>query len=112
VLMASDYGVPQNRRRAVFVGLKNGEAFEFPEATVETRVTAKEALSDLPECSIEEGGEYTVEPQSDYQRLMRKDSKGVYNHEITIHTEQTQRIIAMVPDGGNYKILEYKQYAA
>ena len=36
---------------------------------------------------------------------MRKKSKGVFNHEITIHTEQTQRIIAMVPDGGNYKDL-------
>jgi len=105
VLMASDYGVPQNRRRAVFVGLKDGEAFGFPEATVEKRVTAKEALSDLPESSIAEDGEYLIEPQSDYQRLMRKDSKGVYNHEITIHTEQTQRIIAMVPDGGNYKNL-------
>jgi len=112
VLMASDYGVPQNRKRAVFVGMKDGATFEFPEPTVQTKVTAREALSDLPECSITEGGAYTAEPQSEYQSLMHNGSNGVYNHEITIHTEQTQRIIAMVPDGGNYKILEYKQYAA
>jgi len=35
----------------------------------------------------------------------RTNSKGVYNHEITIHTEQTKRIISLVPDGGNYKDL-------
>lgn len=105
VLMASDYGVPQNRKRAVFVGLKDGGTFDFPEVTVKKKVTTKEALSDLPECSIAEGENYIVEPQSDYQRIMRDGSKGVYNHEITVHTEQTQRIIAMVPDGGNYKDL-------
>jgi len=108
VLTASDYGVPQNRRRAVFVGLKNGKTFDFPKATVKTKVTAKEALSDLPETSIIEGGAYPTEPQSEYQRLMRKGSNGVFNHEITIHTEQTQRIIAMVPDGGNYKDLPHE----
>ena len=30
VITASDYGVPQNRRRAVFVGLANGKEFQFP----------------------------------------------------------------------------------
>lgn len=105
VLTASDYGVPQNRRRAVFVGLKEGKVFEFPYPTVENRVTSKEALSDLPEGTIAEGGAYICKPQTDYQRLIREGSNAVYNHEITIHTEQTQRIISMVPDGGNYKNL-------
>lgn len=105
VLVASDYGVPQNRRRAVFIGLKNGMTFVFPKATVQTKVTAKEALSDLPEFTIEEGGAYTAKPQSEYQKLMREGSKGVYNHVITVHTKRTQQIIAMVPDGGNYRNL-------
>ena len=30
---------------------------------------------------------------------------GVYNHDMTIHTQRTKEIIAMVPDGGNYKDL-------
>lgn len=105
VLLASNYGVPQNRRRAIFVGLLDGSEFTYPLPTVETPVTTMEALSDLPEGSIENGGRYPIEAQSDFQRAMRKSSKGVFNHEITIHTEQTQRIIAMVPDGGNYKDL-------
>lgn len=105
VCLAADYGVPQNRRRAIFIGLLNGESFEFPEATIETPVTCREAISDLPYDTIPEGGAYPTEPQSEYQKLMRKDSTGVHNHDITIHTAKTQEIIAMVPDGGNYKDL-------
>lgn len=104
VLTASDYGVPQNRRRAVFVGLTKGN-FDFDIPMVAEKVTTKEALSDLPEQSIEDGGKYSVESTSGYQKLMRINSIGVYNHEVTQHNEQTVRIISMVPDGGNYKDL-------
>lgn len=105
VLLASDYGVPQNRRRAIFVGLLNGEEFVYPQPTIIQRVTTEQALSDLPQNSLPDGADYPTAPLSDYQKLIRRNSKGVYNHDITIHTEQTQRIIAMVPDGGNYKDL-------
>ena len=104
VLTASDYGVPQNRRRAIFVGLKEG-TFDFAIPKVAHRVTTSEALSDLPEGSQEYKSEYRCAPQSDYQTLMRRESKGVMNHEVTIHNAQTTEIIAMVPDGGNYKDL-------
>ena len=62
-------------------------------------------MSDLPENSQQDGSSYICEPMSEFQRLMRKYSRGVYNHNITIHTARTQEIIAMVPDGGNYKDL-------
>lgn len=104
VLMASDYGVPQNRRRAIFVGLKDN-SFDFPKKTIEIPITTKDALSDLPEGSINDGDPYPICPQSDYQRMMRHKAKGLFNHQISIHTEETRRIIAMVPDGGNYKDL-------
>ena len=99
------YGVPQNRRRAIFVGLLNGKAFEYPLPTITRPITAEEALSDLPENSIADGSPYPNEPKSDYQKRIREGSSAIYNHDITIHTEQTKRIIAMVPDGGNYKNL-------
>lgn len=105
VLMASNYGVPQNRRRAIFVGMLDGKKYEYPEPTVEVPITSWDAISDLPENSVEDGASYVSEPLSDYQKLMRKNSTGIFNHEITIHTEKTQEIIAMVPDGGNYKDL-------
>ena len=105
ILTASDYGVPQNRRRTFFVGFKNGNEFTFPLPTVKQKVTSKEAISDLPDKTVLDGEKYPVTPQSNYQKLMRKNVNGLYNHRVTVHTEQTKRIIAMVPDGGNYKDL-------
>lgn len=104
-LLASDYGVPQARRRVVFVGVLEGDAFQFPEPTHNNPVSSKDAISDLSEQTLDEGAEYTTEPHSEYQSLMRKNSKGVYNHVATVHTDQTRKIIALVPDGGNYKNL-------
>lgn len=105
VLLAADYGVPQNRRRAIFVGMLDGKEFVFPEPTVKQPVTSKEAISDLPEEGIEDGGDYPLPPQTEYQKLMRQGCEKLYNHEITIHNDRTKEIIAMVPDGGNYKDL-------
>lgn len=105
VLLAADYGVPQNRRRAIFVGMLDGKEFVFPEPTVKQPVTSKEAISDLPEGGIEDGGDYPLPPQTEYQKLMRQGCEKLYNHEITIHNDRTKEIIAMVPDGGNYKDL-------
>ena len=109
VLIASDYGVPQNRRRAIFVGAKNGD-FEFPVPSVKNKVTVSQALSDLPECSVNNGSEYEKPEQSTYQKWARSKSNGIYNHEITEHNERTQHIISLVPDGGNYRDLpeEYR----
>lgn len=104
VLLSSDYGVPQNRRRAVFVGLESGK-YNFPDKTCIKPVTSSEALSDLPEFSVEDGSQYQSSPASQFQEYARKGSMGIYNHDITIHTEQTKSIIAQVPDGGNYKDL-------
>ena len=105
ILMASDFGVPQNRRRAFFVGLKNGEEFEFPEQIVIDKVTSEEAISDLTEDSILDGTAYPFPPKSKFQTTIRNGNKVVFNHEITNHKEQTVEIISMVPDGGNYKDL-------
>ncbi len=105
VLLASDYGVPQNRQRAFFVGLLDGQSFDFPTKSVETPITVSEAISDLPEESLEDGSPYTIEAQSKFQKQIREHSIGVYNHQITHHTPKTIDTIALVPDGGNYKNL-------
>lgn len=105
VLLASEYGVPQNRRRAFFVGTKQNIEFVFPKPTTKNPVSAKDAISDLPEKSLADGTKYKLEAKSDYQKKIRQQSKGIYNHEITNHSEQTVSIISLVPDGGNYKNL-------
>lgn len=105
VLLASDYGVPQNRKRAIFVGLQSNANFEFPSPTSSQQITSAEAISDLPENSIDDGKSYLMKAQSTYQKQMRAKSQGIYNHEITNHKDKTINIISLVPDGGNYKDL-------
>ncbi|MDK4624336.1 MULTISPECIES: DNA cytosine methyltransferase [Kingella] len=105
ILMASDFGIPQNRRRAFFVGFKNGTRFEFPQATVKQHITAEQAISDLPDYSVADGENYPLSGSSNYQQQMRQNSTGLFNHQITVHNDKTKEIIALVPDGGNYKNL-------
>ena len=111
ILCAVDYGVPQNRKRVVFVGMENG-TFHYPTAC-EEKVTCKMALDDLPPL-IEELGEdnvpYATNPNNEYQKLMRKRSSMVRNHIAASHSEKVKTIISLVPDGGNYKDLpeEYR----
>ena len=109
VLTASDYGVPQDRRRAIFVGIHD-KKYSFPEPSVINKITTYEALADLPDNSVDDGASYPVSPLSDYQRIMREGTEKLYNHQITIHTPETQRVIAMVPDGGNYKCLPQEMW--
>lgn len=108
IINAAYYGVPQNRERVFFVGIKNAE-FIFPEGNSENLITCKDAISDLPNLNEINGAdvqcEYVSKPQTAYQSLMRKDSKIILNHQLTIHTEQTKKIIGMIPDGGKIKDL-------
>jgi DNA (cytosine-5)-methyltransferase 1 len=106
ILCASDYGVPQNRKRVVFVGMKTGH-FEYPPIMNE-KVSCSMALSDLPTLEYELGedeAQYLTEPQNDYQKLMRKNSDVVKNHIAAEHSDKVKKIISLVPDGGNYKDL-------
>jgi len=109
ILLASDYGVPQNRKRVFFVGLRNGNYFRFPEPThTDKKVSSFEAISDLPDESLKDGIKNNIQPKSEYQKLMRQKTNSIYNHQLTNHTEKTKSIISLVPDGGNYKDLPEK----
>ena len=106
ILCAADYGVPQNRKRVVFVGMKKGE-FHYP-TPFEEKVTCSMALDDLPSLEDELGADnasYATEPRNEYQKLMRTNSTSVRNHIAAAHSDKVKKIIALVPDGGNYKDL-------
>ena len=85
----------------------SGAVFEFPEQ-IQNFVSCAEAISDLPSESVQDGSKYPSSPENFYQRKMRSGSRNLYNHEITIHSEQTIKLISMVPDGGNHKNLPEK----
>ena len=106
ILSADDYGVPQSRKRVVFVGLRDN-VFEYPNK-FSYKVSCEMALSDLPPLIDELGTDkqsYISEPQNDYQIIMRENSEFVRNHIAATHSEKVKTIISMVPDGGNYKDL-------
>ena len=71
VLLASDYGVPQNRRRVVFIGCRNDQPLitRIP-ATVspDERVTVREALDDL--VGIGNGSSQTEYDPHTYQKAL------------------------------------------
>lgn len=107
-LIASDYGVPQNRVRVFFIGIKKeldkGE-YEFPKK-FNYKVNCEEAISDLPSLdNNEDNTKYKFEPKTKYQKYMRKNCTKVYNHEQTFHTDETRKLISMVPEGGSIKDL-------
>lgn len=112
-LLAADYGVPQFRKRMFFVGFKkdlNYPSFEFPKPYLKCRnyVTCSKAISDLPTLENELGEDesnYTKNPKSNYQKAMRKNSKKLYNHVASCHSEKVKWVIDQVPEGGNYKDL-------
>jgi len=110
IMNSSFHGVPQIRKRIFLVGTKGRNNFSFPlendKLYASKIITSKEAISDLPNGTLENGTILTTSPRSEYQKKMRERSKNlVFNHQITLHTEKTKQIISLVPDGGNYKDL-------
>lgn len=111
IVCAADYGVPQIRKRLVFVGLRNSEEkFSFPEPILkeEDYITCKQAISDLPPLVDELGSEvssYIGNPETEFQRKMRGNCNVLYNHVAVNHKDFVKQVIAQVPDGGNYKDL-------
>lgn len=112
-LNSVEFGVPQKRKRAFFVGSKN-RTFEFPEATHRQStsqttlgtsnknppVTIQDALSDLPDLKPgEKKKQYATNPKSKYQALMRSDRK-LHNHRAPNHGEQVIERIKKANKGG------------
>lgn len=100
LLNAADYGIPQNRYRVFYVGIKN-KKFEFPEP-FGYKLTAKDGISDLEGATSEH---YGSAPQNDFQKKMRGEARKPLNQDYTNHSEQTISIISQVPDGGNIRDL-------
>lgn len=99
ILNAANFGVPQARERAIFICSKHG-AIELPEATVNSKVTVRDAIEDLAYLESNEGDfqqEYITEPKSDYQILMRAGSKKLYNHKASNHKQIAIDKLKLIP---------------
>ncbi len=108
VLCAADYGVPQERRRAFIIGKRGkGDAVAMP-GKHKKRTTIWDAISDLNYLDSGEGENeqtYRFEPQSEYQKILRKGSKILTGHVSTNHSKIALERMAMIPPKGGKEYL-------
>jgi DNA (cytosine-5)-methyltransferase 1 len=113
-LRAEDYGVPQERRRVVFMANRIGAPIVWPHKThgegLKPFTTIRDALGDLPPLKNgEDKGvtKYGSRVKSDYQREVRGTSKMVHNHSASklgaINIQRMQHI----PQGGSWRDIPF-----
>lgn len=114
ILKAEEYGVPQERRRVVFMGNRIGQPIIWPGPThgpgLRPFVTVADAIGDLP--AIRNGeryrsDEYGSPARSSYQSELRRGSDRVLNHAsprlASINLERMRHI----PQGGSWRDIPF-----
>ena len=107
VLNASDFGVPQNRKRAVIIGRLGDYPLNMPKPKTR-KVTIWDAISDLAYLESGEGAEvqeYRYAPQSEYQRFLRDGSILLHNHVATKHSELALERLRLIPPNKGREVL-------
>ena len=102
LLNSAIYGVPQKRRRIVFIGYrksllsKDSDVKDVFKRVLKSKVTeyagytVSDAIGDLPALALGKGsdgwfGEYHMEAITPYQRKMRRGSPGIVSHRARTH---------------------------
>ena len=134
VLNASSFGVPQIRRRAFVVALREDlriSNFDFPsgaynaidigrdshtDAKAKHRfVTVEDAIGDLPELAAGDafdGRAYTRECNTEYQRDRREGSVALFNHVARAHSREfLDKISAIQPGQGNAQLPDGERFS-
>ena len=95
IVYASRHGVPQHRQRLILVGLRDGGAFRWPEAS--GTATVRDAIWDLPVLDVAPdtpiGAEtmaYGEREASDFARAARKDCLG--DEASLVHDHSTRSV--------------------
>ena len=122
VLDASEFGVPQKRKRLFIVGIRSdlGMKPPFPSRYTEIPVTVKEAICDLPNLQplvtplkAKSSGpkqkdieiDYKSSPQFPYQKKMRQnkeEGEKVWNHICRSHNDKDIIIFEVLDQGKKY----------
>ncbi len=118
VVNTADYGVPQRRRRCIFLAVRDADVVVFPQPThglagaptlfgeevLRPYVTAWDAISDLPR--ILDGEEFVPAanphaPENEYQEWARKDGDVVFNQKSAkLRPVQRKRYESLQPGQG------------
>lgn len=110
VLCASEYGVPQDRYRAIIVGIKRKDEndqtrFDFSTIQKQPKTTVFDAIGELYEFERLPNIEIKLssQPSSDYRKYLRRDDGLVPDHESVYPAAIVQERIKHVHQGGNWK---------
>lgn len=107
LLLAAHHGVPQTRKRVVFVGVRGSRPFDF-RAIERTHgidgaplLTVADAIGDLPELEAGEEAHVHARPAgTPFQRLMRAEAGDrLFNHRAPNHPSETIARIARTRPG-------------
>ncbi|TQC51315.1 DNA cytosine methyltransferase [Mycoplasmopsis mucosicanis] len=117
ILNAADFGVPQTRKRVLFIGLLDELCTpfidRFPEVQIQKDdyVSIGDAILDLRPIQSGEGvddDKYFTEPLNDYQKWARMNSSRVYNHIAMRHTKRLIERFATIKQGQSLADVEEK----
>lgn len=121
-LDASDFGVPQKRKRVIFLGTRDDIEIELthPISTQDSPVSTKDAINDLT--NINNGSiieKYTKKAESPYQIASRQgrtlDINGktitnekLTNHQTSIHTQHVIERFSLLKQGETIRVLLHR----
>ena len=115
VLRAEDYGIPQERRRVIFMGNRVGKPIHWPAVThgqgIKPLTTVSDAISDLP--PLKNGEDrgivpYHAEPLSSYQSDLRARSNSVHNHSAPKLGSINLERMKFIPKGGSWRDIPFE----
>ena len=95
LLNAADYGVPQQRKRLIFLAVKNSlPNISYPKPTYGDNLipyrTVKDAIYDLPSLdNNDEKNRYSNKKLSEYSQFLRGEQKELLNHRSPKHPDST-----------------------
>ena len=134
VLNASSFGVPQIRRRAFIVALREDlgiSEFTFPRGAYDAIdigrdshtdakskhrfIAVEDAIGDLPELEagdVFDGRAYTRDCNTEYQRDRREGSVALFNHVARTHSREfLEKISAIQPGQGNAQLPDGERFS-
>ena len=115
VLKAEEYGVPQERRRVVFIANRLGIPVGQPPTTHGTPNmpfnTVWDAIGDLPPIwrpSIENRVDYVSPPQNKYQERLRGNLEQVGGHVCPRLSKLNLDRLKHIPEGGSWRDIPFE----
>jgi DNA (cytosine-5)-methyltransferase 1 len=111
ILRSEDYGVPQERRRVVFIANRIGASIAFPKVEygegLKPFTSIWDAIGDLPLLVAGNMANYPIEPSTEYQSRMRLGSPKLANHYGPKLGKANQERIRHIPQGGSWRDIPF-----